>query len=506
VSLGGSAKRGIAWAISSNLANQVFQFGVGIVLARLLAPTDFGVFAVTGIFTGLAGVVSNIGLGSALVQRPVVEERHRRSMLAMNLISASAIVLLLAGASTWISRYFHQPIAGPVLRLTALNFLLNAISSVSFSLLSRGLRFRTLAVTEAGAAVANGAAAVGLALAGYGVWAIAWAGIVQSVVRSLVLLWQAKWVPRLAWDRAALGDLLGLGAGLTLKRVINYAAANVDYFVIGRRLGAADLGFYTRAYGLITLPVTQLSRVIMTVLFPAFSRIQDDNARLNAGYLRVVTATALVSFPFLAGLGLVAPAFIAVVYGDKWLPAVLPLKVMCVAGMMKSVTTFVGSIADAKGQVMSEVRRQLVYLALLVAGTVIGSRFGTGGVAAAVVGASFCMLLMMQSFLGRLTGMRWGPYLGALKPALAGTAVMAGAVLVTQALLRRITAETSPLMLFASTVTGILVYACVLLGGHFPHVRALRQELTADLAALRGRVQARARATGKSETCPELPR
>jgi O-antigen/teichoic acid export membrane protein len=288
--------------------------------------------------------------------------------------------------------------------------------------------------------------------------------------------------------------------------VINYAAANVDFFVIGRRLGAADLGYYTRAYGLITLPVTQLSRVIMSVLFPAFSRIQDDNRRLNAGYVRVVTATALVSFPFLAGLGLVAPSFIAVVYGDKWLPAVLPLQIMCVAGMMKSITTFVGSIADAKGQVMSEVRRQLVYLALLVSGTVIGSRFGTGGVALAVVVASFCMLLMMQSFLGRMTGMRWGTYLGALKPALAGTGVMAGAVLLVQALLRRITAETSPLMLFTSTAVGVLVYAGLIVGGPFPEVGALRRELAADLARLRGRTPPPRGAGRKPETCPELPR
>jgi O-antigen/teichoic acid export membrane protein len=173
VSIGRSAKQGIAWAISSNVANQAFQFGVGIALARLLVPSDFGVFATTGIFTGLAGVVSNIGLGSALVQRQEIDERHRRSMLALNLVSSAAIVLLLCAASPLIARYFHNPTAGPVLRVTALNFLLNATSSVSFSLLSRSMRFRTLAITEAVAAIANGATAVVLAFAGYGVWAIA---------------------------------------------------------------------------------------------------------------------------------------------------------------------------------------------------------------------------------------------------------------------------------------------------------------------------------------------
>jgi O-antigen/teichoic acid export membrane protein len=503
VSVGRTAKQGIAWAISSNVANQAFQFGVGVVLARLLAPADFGVFATTGIFTGLAGVVSNIGLGSALVQRPEIDERHRRSMLALNLVSSAAIVGILYVASPWIGGYFHNPTAGPVLRLTALNFILNAVSSVSFSLLSRSLSFRILAITEAIAAIANGAVAVVLAFLGYGVWAIAWAGIAQSVVRSLILLKQGGWTPRLAWDNAALGDLLGLGAGLTLKRVINYAAANVDYFVIGRRLGSADLGYYTRAYGLITLPMTQLSRVIMSVLFPAFSRIQDDNRRLIAGYSRVVSATAIVSFPFLAGLGLVAPSFIAVVYGDKWLPTVLPLQIMTAAGMMKAVTTFVGSIADAKGQVYSEVKRQLVYLALLVAGTMIGSRYGTAGVATAVVIASFCMLLMMQAFLRQITGMRWGTYLGALGPALAATAVMAVAVVTTQTLLRRITSPNSAVMLFASTGVGALVYTAVLLSGWFPSVNELRREVLADLAQLRPARRRAATPVPESEPCQE---
>ena len=503
MSVGRTAKKGIAWAISSNVANQAFQFGVGVVLARLLVPADFGVFATTGIFTGLAGVVSNIGLGSALVQRPEIDERHRRSMLALNLVSSAAIVALLFVAAPWIGRYFHNPTATPVLRLTAVNFLLNAVSSVSFSLLSRSLSFRILAFTEAFAAMANGAVAVVLALLGYGVWAIAWAGIAQSVVRSLILLRQGGWMPRLAWDQAALGDLLGLGAGLTLKRVINYAASNVDYFVIGRRLGTADLGYYTRAYGLITLPMTQLSRVIMSVLFPAFSRIQDDNRRLIAGYSRVVSATAIVSFPFLAGLGLVAPAFIAVVYGEKWLPTVLPLQIMSAAGMMKAVTTFVGSIADAKGQVFSEVRRQLVYLALLVFGTVIGSHYGTAGVATAVVVASLCMLLMMQSFLGQMTGMRWRTYFAALWPALATTGVMATAVMLTQILLGRITSKTSALMLFTSTAVGIAAYLGILWVAKFPAVTELRQELTTDLAELKHKRRQRRPAAAGSGTCPE---
>ncbi len=485
MSVAASAKRGIAWTLSSNILIQAFQFGVGVVLARLLSPTDFGVFAVTSIFTGLAATVANIGLGSALVQRKEVTDTHCRSMLAMNLLTSAGVVLALSVASPWISRYFKNPLAGPVLMVTAWNFFINSMSSVSFSMMSRALRFRSIAQVEMVAAVVHGAVAIALAFRGFGVWAIAWAGIAQSVTRAVILLTISDWRPGLAWSTAALRDLLGFGAGLTLKRIINYMAANVDYFVIGRRLGTADLGYYTRAYSLMTLPLTQVSRVIMQVLFPAFARIQDDNARIISGYSRIVTATSLVSFPFLTGLALVAPSFVVVIYGEKWLPTVLPLQIMCVAGMMKSVSTFVGAIVEAKAQIGAEIRRQLINLAVLVVGTIVGSRYGTTGVAVAVVIASLNMLIMMQTLLGRMTGMRWRTYLQALAPALAGVLVMSGMVLGWQHVARRWLETLSPAMLGTSTAIGAATYIIFFVLIRFQRVDALRAELARDLQARR---------------------
>ncbi len=499
---GAQAKKGIAWVLGFNLANQLFQFGIGVVLARLLAPEDFGIFAITGIFTGLAATVSNFGLGTALVQRPTIREAHPRSMLAANLIGSAGIVVLLTLFSPLVSRAFRTPIAGPVLALTAWNFIINAASSVSFSLMNRSLRFRDTAFIETVAGVVQGAAAITLALSGMGVWAIAWSGIVQSLARAVLLIASAGWRPALAWDREALRDLVGFGAGLTLKRVLNYCAVNVDQVVVGRRLSAVNLGLYSRAYGLITLPLTQLSRVIMAVLFPTFARIQDDNPRLIAGYSKVVTATALASFPFLVGLGIVAPSFIRVVYGEKWMPAVLPLQIMCVAGMMKAVSTYVGSIVDAKGKIAAEVRRQLVYLVLLFGGTYIGSWFGTSGVAMAVVVASLAMLFMMQSLLGQLTGMEWRTYLEALAPPLIASGVMAAVVLGWQALLGPVLGSTSAALLFTSAAIGVGVYGVVILRGPFPEVRALVSELAGDVRRLRSRMSRGARDQGKEDGAP----
>lgn len=486
----GSAKGGIAWVLGTNLVNQLLQFGVGVVLARLLSPKDFGIFAISGIFTGLAATVSSFGLGAALVQRSAVREAHLRSMLTANLIGSAALVLLLSLAAPLVGWVFKSPLAGLVLTLTAWNFLIGALGSVSFSLMNRALRFRELARIEAGSAMANGAVAIILALQGAGVWAIAWAGIAQSLVRTALLIARGGWRPAFGRDREALRELVGFGAGLTLKRVLNYCAANVDYAVVGRRLSTTDLGFYSRAYGLMTLPLSQLSRVIMSVLFPTFSRIQDDNRKIIAGYSKVVTVTALVSFPFLVGLGLVAPAFIHAIYGEKWMPVVLPLQIMCVAGMMKSLTTYVGAIVDAKGKIAAEVRRQIVYLVLLVVGTYFGSTFGTAGVAVAVVGASLVMLVMMQSLLGQLTGMRWREYFAAIAPALAGSAAMAGAVLAWQAVAAQALGPTSAALLFTSAAIGAAAYAGVIFGVPFARVRSLHTELSADLRRMRARGRA----------------
>ena len=182
---------------------QAFQFAVGIVLARLLEPKDFGVFAVTGIFTGLAANVANIGLGAALVQRQSVEERHRRTMLVTNLTTSSVIVGLLILAAPWVGRYFQHPLAGRVLVVVSFNFLINSLSSVSFSTLSRKLKFRSISIVEAGAMPVHAAVAVGMARHGYGVWSIASAGRGRSPVRCRALLCGARRLPRPGREPAA---------------------------------------------------------------------------------------------------------------------------------------------------------------------------------------------------------------------------------------------------------------------------------------------------------------
>ncbi len=505
--IGAPAKRGIAWALSSNVVMQICQFGVGIILARLLAPRDFGVFAVTSIFTGLASNLANIGLGAALVQRQQINESHRRTMFAVNLTTSSIIVVLLIGVSPWVGIYFQHELAGPILCLVAFNFIITSLGSVSFSLLSRELRFRPISIIETCSMVVHAAIAVIMALRGHGIWSIAWGGIGQSLFRAAMLLLIGGWVPRVGWNRQAFRELISFGAALTGKRLLNYCAANVDYFVIGRVLGPSSLGFYTRAYSLMTLPRTQLSRVIMSVLFPAFSRIQDDNQRLIAGYERVVLATALISFPFLMGLLVTAPVFIGFVYGEKWLPTVPPLQIMCVAGMMKSVSTFVGSIINAKGEVMAEIRRQAIYFALLIGGTWFGSRWGISGVAWAVVGASLIMLVMMQVLLNQVTGMRWGAYLAAVWPPLLASVLMAAAVYGVLELLRPLLGAYSLPLLLAGTSVGVVVYTGLIFLMPFARVTEMRQDLTSDLRRAWARRRGGPPATklDEEESCQESP-
>ncbi len=463
---------------------QAFQFAVGIVLARLLEPADFGVFAITSIFTGLAQTIGNVGLGAALVQRRTITEAHARTAWVANVTMSLLIMLALKGLSGWVGAFFKHELAGPVLSLISVNFAINGVSSVSVSKLSRALKFRELAIIEALSMVVHAVVAVVMAVKGFGVWAIAWGGISQNLSRSVALLFVAGWLPRPEFDWQRYRELLNFGATLTVKRIMNYCAANVDYFVIGKRLGPAQLGFYTRAYSLMSLPLTQLSRVIMSVLFPTFSRIQDDNDRLRRGYMRVLSATSVVSFPFLVGMGLTAPLLIGLVYGDKWLPTVLPLQIMCVAGMMKSVTTFVGAVVDAKGRVMEEIRRQAVYLALLIGGAMLGSRFGTAGVAWAVVVASAAMLWMMQTLMNRMTGMQWRQYARALAPAVVGSLVLTATVIPCQWWLRRQWGDNLGVLTLVAAM-GAVVYVATLWKAPFPEVRALVLELTGALGRRR---------------------
>jgi O-antigen/teichoic acid export membrane protein len=241
--------------------------------------------------------------------------------------------------------------------------------------------------------------------------------------------------PLLAWDK--LRAMLGFGVGISLNDLLNYVARNGDNFVVGWWLGAPALGLYARAYNLMTLPVTYVSSAMSSVLFPAFSEIQAEPDRLGRAYLASIRVGTIVAAPAMAGLAVAAPHLIRGVYGDRWMGAVLPLQVLCAAGIFRAVYHHAGALTQASGQVYAEARRQMMYAALVVLGSLAGTLWGLVGVSVAVAAAILFMYVAMAQLSLTITGRSWGQFLAAQRAGIALGTLVGLVALALRALLER---------------------------------------------------------------------
>jgi len=217
--------------------------------------------------------------------------------------------------------------------------------------------------------------------------------------------------------RKELFDLIGFGSGISFISIINYAAVNVDYFIIGKFLSTTALGLYTRAYRLMNLP-RQLSTTLTSVLFPAYSEIQEESGRIAAAYFKAVNAIAIITFPIFVGMAICSEYIVVGLYGSNWVGAVTVLRIMCFAGILRSIFHLTGSVVQASGKIYSEAKRQFVYLILLVIGCLIGVRYGIEGIGFAIIFGSLWMYLSMAQLVLSILDSSWKTFLKAQLPGL----------------------------------------------------------------------------------------
>ena len=300
--------------------------------------------------------------------------------------------------------------------------------------MTKEMRFDRLARIEIAAAVVYGVAAVALALAGAGVWAIVIGQIVRSAAEA-VLLWAFEpWHPRFQFSRGAFRGLFGFGARVWAFNFVNYVRENIDNLTVGRMMGASSLGLYAFAYNTANLPRRQLMNVIGRVTFPAFASVKDDDALLRRTYLKVIDTHRSSRFPRLPGWRSSLPEFIPIVYGSKWNQAIVPLQLLCGAGMLYSIGSTVGSIYLAKGRPDIQLWGGLAVLPMLAIIVLFAARWGIVGVAAGILVYAITSLLISQSLANPFISLRMGTLPWALVPAPAPASVMAAAVTTFRAL------------------------------------------------------------------------
>ena len=445
--------RAAQWRLAGAAVGAVAQLAVGVVLARLLVPADFGVMTLAFVVLGLAQPLSDLGIGGAVVQRNELTNRHVRTAFTFSVLLGLAIATVMAAAAPLGGFIMRNASVTSVLRALAAGFAFRGTAVAAGALLRRQLDLRRLFFIETGSYVLGyGVVAVSLALYGYGVWSLVWGWLLQSLLTSggQVATVRHSLRPLLAWRE--LKDLLHFGFGAAMSACVNYVALNGDNFVVGRWSGAASLGLYNRAYTLMNLPFTYAASVMSGVLFPAFAYVQGEPVRLRRGYLLTTQITAVIAAPSMATMAVAAPHLVRALYGPQWSGVVIPLQILCVAGYFRALYHLGGIVAHSVGQVYGDLRNQVAYACLVVVGSLLGSRYGLAGVAAGVSVAILYMFVATGQLAMRATGTPWRAYLRVQVGAPVAGAVTGGVALAVRLLLeaRRASGVTITLAILAA--------------------------------------------------------
>ena len=471
----------MSWSTAATVVTAVLQIGYTAVMARLLTPAAFGLVALAGVVLRFGSYFSQIGLEQALVQKADMrEEDVRAAFTSAALLGAGCAVALALGAPL-ATGVFHEPAVVPLVRVMGLTLLVNGLSATALAILRRQMAFRTLAVIDTVSyVVAYVGLGLGLAWHGCGVWSLVGASLGQAALMGVLAYGATRHPLRLYFHWPHYRPLLAYGSRITLTSFLEFVTSSLDTLLIGRLLGAALLGIYNRAAMLITLPLYLLTRSVARVIFPAFSQIQADGAKLHGTYLGSVTLVAAVVLPLGAGAAVAAPVLVRALLGPGWDAAVPVLRMLCAAVPLSLVTMFAGIVCDARAALRAKITANVLALATLVVFFGLLHGYGLVGFAAALVLNEVVRTGLFMRLMHHELGLSY-PRLGAAygPGLLHGAAVAAALAAASRGLAHG--AWPAPVALALLLLSGAVVLTALMLA--WPHP-LLRRELHGLLSRL----------------------
>ena len=378
---GRTASSGVVWAGISQGGRILAQIVTVSVLSRILPPADFGLIAIATVVTTFATLLRDMGTAAAVIQRKELKSDLVDTVFWFNVLVGVSLAILVAAIAIPLSLAFEQPRLATILFVLTATFPFASVGAVHQALLEREMRFRTLARIEISSAVAALVIAIAAALSGLGVYSLVLNTIAIALLTSGQLWLASKWRPRLAWSRDEFHSLWGFSGNLFGFQVLNYFSRNADTLLIGRFLGAADVGMYNMGYRIMLFPLASLSTVISRVMFPMLSRTQSDSSTFGTLYLKAAGAIGMITIPLMAALWVLRIPFVEVVLGKNWLPVTDVLAWFAPVGMIQSILTTVGVIYMVTGNTKQKLHWGIGYGIVLIGAIAIGLNWGYLGVA-----------------------------------------------------------------------------------------------------------------------------
>jgi len=453
------AAKGVFWTATGAWGRQIALFVVIAVQARLLEPTDFGLVAFAAVFVGFTHVIADEGLADALVQRKEVERAHLDAAFWTTVGFAIVLTLILAALAVPIAALLGDERLAPVLVVLSLSIPIASTSLVQRALLTRELKFRSLALRSLCGITVGGICGVIAAFSGLGVWSLVIQNLAGVTTGTLVLWRVTDFRPRLTFSYSHCRDLLGFGSNVVGFRLLIYFTRWADELLIGAFLGPAALGFYTVGNRMLRMLIQVTSSLIDRVSFPLYSRLQDKPARLKVAFYKSTSFAALIAFPVFLATAVLAPQVVELFFGPKWADSIPVMQILAFFGLIQVLTYLNGTTIKALGKPGWLVVIVGITAALKVGAFLVAVQYGLIAVAVAATCVGWAVAPLYYWGVRRLVGTDLHSYWMSLRVPLLGSILAAATMLG----LRYALEDVSPLVALtvAGTAGAAVYYAAV---------------------------------------------
>jgi PST family polysaccharide transporter len=425
---------GLKWQAVEIVGRQVLGLIVFTTLARLLDPSAFGLVAMAGVYLAFVAMFAEQGLGTALIQRQDLQPEHLHTAFWFTNVAGLLLFGLSQLLAPWVAGLLAERQLEPLLRWASLSLVISSLTCVHGALFAREMDFRRPAIRTLLANVAGGAVGVGLAVGGYGVWALVFQQLTVAAVGSAFIWAVSAYRPKLVFSITHLRDLLGMSSAVFATGLLWFISSRADQFFIGRFLGAGPLGFYAIAQRLPELVRGSIGQPVAAVSLPAFSKLQGDRPRLAQAVYSGMLPVAVVGFPAFLGLAAIAPVLVPLLFGPRWEASVLMLQLLSIYMLANFLQVYFHPLLVATGGAGSYLLLNILHAGGTICACVVGSIWGIPWLIVGLIVNTNFVAVLAFAYLRRRVGLSWAGYwLPCLLPGL-GALFMAGVVLLVGAL------------------------------------------------------------------------
>lgn len=390
-SLKNKTVRGVGWSFIDNISSAGVSFLIGLILANLLTPEEYGILAIIMIFIAVSNSIIDSGFSSALIRKTDCKQIDYNTTFYFNLGVSIIFYIILYVTAPYIAIFFHEPILNEITRVISWILIINALAITPRTFFIKTIDFKTQTKVSLISSLFSGVIGIGMAMCEMGVWSLVGQQLSRQILNTTLLWFYCSWRPKWEFSLQSFKDLFGFGSKLMLSGLLDTVWREIYYIVIGKFYTSAQLGQYTRAGQFSSIFSNNLTAIIQRVSFPVLSTIQDDSNRLREGYRRIIKMSMLVTFACMLGLAAIAKPLILILIGEKWTPAIVYLQIICLSSMLYPLHAINLNILQVKGRSDIFLKLEIIKKVIGIGPIILGILYGIepmlwGGVVTSFIG------------------------------------------------------------------------------------------------------------------------